>query len=123
MAGAVQARLASHPFAHSQHEGDLIVKERAAGTAADLAFAKRHPARHAQPRAAQKKGGRSPRIHSSPRSANDSDRVPATTIWSSTRTSTSASPDLSVCVSASSARDGSGCPLGWLWLRITAPAL
>ena len=37
-----------------------------------------------------------------------------TMMWSSTRTSTSASAARSVCVSDSSAREGSMLPLGWL---------
>ncbi len=56
----------------------------------------------------------------SPRSANDTVRVPATMKWSSILMSTSASACLSVCVSSSSARLGSATPDGWLCARITA---
>ncbi len=51
---------------------------------------------------------------SSPRSAKLVTSAPATTRWSSTRTSTSASAVFSVCVRNSSARLGSAAPDGWL---------
>ena len=46
----------------------------------------------------------------------------ATITWSSTRTSTSASAAFSVCVSASSAREGCTVPLGWLCASTTEAA-
>ena len=52
------------------------------------------------------------RLHSSPRSANETTSPRPTTRWSSTRTSTSASALFSVCVRNSSARDGSAAPDG-----------
>jgi len=57
-----------------------------------------------------------------PRSAKDMTLVSATMKWSSTRMSTSAKAFLSSLVSSSSARDGSGCPEGWLCARMTALA-
>ena len=50
--------------------------------------------------------------HSKPRSAIDKASPGATITWSSTRTSISASAVLSVCVRASSAREGCTVPLG-----------
>jgi hypothetical protein len=63
------------------------------------------------------------RLHSRPRSAKETVWPRPTTMWSSTRTSTRASADLSVCVRNSSAREGSAVPEGWLWASTTAAAL
>src|SRR3990167_2194571 len=60
---------------------------------------------------------------SSPLSAKLVQVEPETTMWSRTRTSTRLKADLRVCVRNSSAREGSHCPLGCGWPKITPPAL
>lgn len=66
-------------------------------------------------RALYASGRAGPGVHSQPRAASETGVPSPTTMWSSSRTSTSASASLSRTVMLRSAPLGSGLPLGWLW--------